>query len=91
MAELADGVHDLCLAALEMPDEMPPERVAVARVLGLEVLRAVLADDGDARYAERLHVVERDVLRRNDDRDTLTHLSLQALVALAQRVRRRRQ
>ena len=53
MAELADRVHDLRLAALQVPDEVPAERVAVARVLRLEILRAVLADDLDARVGER--------------------------------------
>ena len=56
MDELADLVHDLRLAALEVADEVPAERVAVALVLGHEVLRAVLADDLDARLGERGHV-----------------------------------
>src|SRR6266508_1173554 len=43
--ELADLVHDLRLAALEVADEVPAEPVAVGRVLRLEVLRTVLADD----------------------------------------------
>ena len=48
MDELADLVHDLRLSALEVADEVPAESVAVRRVLGLEVLRPVLADDLDA-------------------------------------------
>ena len=45
MDELADAVHDLHLVRLEVPDEVPAERVAVLGVLRLEVLGAVLADD----------------------------------------------
>ena len=37
-------------------------------VLGLEVLRAVLADDVDSGLGERGHVVDGDVLRGRDDR-----------------------
>ena len=47
---------------------MPAERVAVLRVLRLEILRAVLADDRDAGLDEQRHVGQRDVLRRGDDR-----------------------
>ena len=66
--ELADAVHDLRLAALQMADEVPAERVAVGCVLGLEVLRAVLADDLDSRLGQGGHVVDGDVLRGRDDR-----------------------
>ena len=69
MAELAERVHDLRLPALQMADEVPAERVAVARVLRLEILRAVLADDLDARLGERRQLVDRHVLRGDDDRD----------------------
>jgi len=44
-------------------DEMPAERVAVARVLRFEVLRAVLADDLDSGIREHLQLVHRHVLR----------------------------
>ena len=44
------------------------KRVAVARVLRLEVLGAVLAHDLDPRLGERTHLLDRDVLRRDDDR-----------------------
>ena len=83
MAELAGRVDDLRLAALQVADEVPAERVAVARVLRLEVLRAVLADDLDAGVGEHLHVVDRDVLRRDDDGDVRADLVRDARVALA--------
>ena len=76
MAELADRVHRLRLAALQVPDEVPPERRAIARVLRLEILRAVLADDAHARVLQRLHVVERDVLRCDDDRHARADFAL---------------
>ena len=53
MDELADPVHDLRLAALEVADEVPAEGVAVGGVLGLQVLGAVLADDLDPGLGER--------------------------------------
>ena len=56
MDELADPVHDLHLVRLEVADEVPAERVAVLGVLRLEILRAVLADHGDARLEQRRHV-----------------------------------
>ena len=67
MDELADLVHDLRLAALEVADEVPAERVAVSCVLGLEVLRAVLAHDLDSGLGQDGHVLDGDVLRRGDD------------------------
>ena len=42
------------------PEQLEQERVAVARVLGLEVLRAVLAHDFDARSGERTIIWNRD-------------------------------
>src|SRR5207245_3312466 len=42
MAELADPVDDFRLAALQVADEVPAERVAVRGVLCLEILGAVL-------------------------------------------------
>ena len=53
VAELAELAHDRRLAALQVADEVPAEGVAVARVLRLEILRAVLADDLDAGLGER--------------------------------------
>ena len=47
---------------------MPAEGVAVGSVLGLEVLRAVLADDCDAGLDERGQIGDLDVLRGRDDR-----------------------
>src|SRR5581483_7861746 len=70
VAELADRVDDLRLATLQMADEVPAEGVAVARVLRLEILRAVLTDDLDSRFRERAELVDRHVLRRDDDRDS---------------------
>ena len=70
----ADGVDPLHeredlrdLAALHVADEVPGEAIAVLGVLGLEVLRAVLADPRDAGLDECAEVLERDVLRRRDD------------------------
>jgi hypothetical protein len=56
-------------------------------VLRLHVLRSVLTDDAYAGVGQRLHVVERDVLRRRDDGDARADLLEDALVPLADRVR----
>ena len=45
--------------------------VAVDRVLRQQVLRAVLADDLDARLGEDPELLDGDVLRRRDDGDAL--------------------
>ena len=82
MTELACCIHDLRLAALQMTDEVPPERVAVAGVLHLEVLRAVLPHDLDARVGEQLELVERQVLRGDDDSDAGADLLPQRCIAL---------
>ena len=74
MDELADPVDDLRLAALEVADEVPAEGVAVDGVLGLQVLRAVLADDLDAGLGESGHVLRRtrtSWLRRRSPRADL--------------------
>jgi hypothetical protein len=71
-------------------DEVPAERVAVARVLRLQILRAVLADDLDAGVREHAELLDRDVLRRDDDRDAGADLGLDARVPLAELLRRRR-
>ena len=63
-------VHDRAPSALEVADEVPAEGVAVDGVLRLEILRAVLADDLDAGLGERGHVLDGDVLRRRDHRDS---------------------
>ena len=55
-----------------------------------QVLRAVLADDLDAGLGQRRQVFERDVLRRGDDGDARPDLLANALVALADLIRRRR-
>ena len=89
MAELADPVHDLRLAALQVADEVPAEGLAPALVLRLEVLRAVLADHLDARLGQHAHVLERHVLRRRDDRHARADLGADALEVLADEVRRR--
>src|SRR5437016_13627303 len=90
MDELADRVHGLRLAALEMPDEVPAEGVAVDRVLRLEILRAVLANDLDSGLGEDRQLLDRDVLRRRDDRDRVADLGADALVTLPNLVRRQR-
>jgi hypothetical protein len=68
-------------------DEVPAKRVAVLGVLALEILRAVLADDLDARLDEHRHVRQRDVLRRRDDRDVTADVAADALVGGADSVR----
>jgi hypothetical protein len=88
LAELADARR---LPALEVPDEVPAEAVAVLRVLPLEVLCPVLADDLDAGLGQRRHVVDGHVLRGCDDRDLRAELCADAVVALPDRVRRCRQ
>ena len=66
-----------------MADEVPAEAAAVARVLRLEVLRAVLSDDLDTRRCEPFEFVDRHVLRRGDDGDRRPDLRLDPLVPLA--------
>ena len=51
-----------------MPDEVPAKGIRVQLMLRLEVLGAVLADDLDPGLGEDGHLLERDVLRRGDDR-----------------------
>src|SRR5260221_132875 len=55
VTELARRVDDPRLAALEMADEVPAERVAVAGVLRLEILGTVLPDDLHAGVHQQLH------------------------------------
>ena len=61
----AHAAHQVaCLAALQMPDEVPGEAVAGDRLLGQQLLDAVLAHEHDARVGEhrqvgRLHVLDR--------------------------------
>src|SRR3954452_24571746 len=61
------GVREdlLDLAALELADEVPAE-AGVLAVLGLEVLRAVLPEQGQAGLGEHADLVERDVLHRGE-------------------------
>jgi hypothetical protein len=66
-----------------VPDEVPAERVAVAVVLRLQVLCAILAEDLDAGLGQSGQLLERDVLRRGDDRDVRPDLLANALVPLA--------
>ena len=66
-----------------MPDEVPAKAVAEARVLGLEILQAVLAHDGDAGLGQRLHLLRRHVLRRHDDGHALADLAPDAFVVRA--------
>ena len=85
MHELAEAVHDLHLVRLQVPDEVPAEGVAVARVLALEILRSVLAHHLDTGLCEGAQVVRGDVLRRDDDRDVRADLLAYARVALRDR------
>src|SRR5205085_2492347 len=91
MAELAQGVDGGRLSALEMADEMPPELRAVTVVLRLELLCAVLAHDLDSGLGEERELIDGDVLRRDDDRDTRADLLLDARVAVAHFLKRRMQ
>src|SRR3954451_3552610 len=68
LAELADGLR---LPALEMPDEVPAERIAPACMLRLDILRAVLADDLDARLRQCTDLFDGQVLGGDDDGDAL--------------------
>jgi hypothetical protein len=83
MDELAEGRDGVRLPGLQVADEVPAETVAELLVLGLEVLQAVLADDGHARLGEKLHLLRGDVLRRHDDGDALPDFALHALVVRA--------
>ena len=67
MHELAELAHGSGLPALEVADEVPAERVAVAGVLGLEILRPVLADHLHAGLGQGGHVLDGDVLRGGHD------------------------
>jgi hypothetical protein len=60
-------------------------------MLRLEILRTVLPDDLDACVREQGEIVERDVLRRDDDRDAAADFLSYADIPLAQRLNRRRQ
>jgi hypothetical protein len=82
MDELADAVHGLRLAALEVADEVPAKSVAVERVFRLEVLRSVLADHLHPSLCQDTQFLRRHVLRRRDDRDARTDLGADAVVAL---------
>src|SRR5206468_12707912 len=88
VAELAQLVHGLGLAALQVADEVPAEGRSIAGVLGLEVLGAVLADDLDPSLGERAEVLHVDVLRGGDDRHLGPELAANPLVALANGVSR---
>jgi hypothetical protein len=82
VAELAELADERRLAALQMANEMPAERVAVGVALRLQVLRAVLAHHVDARLGKRGQLGERDVLRGGDNGDTRADLLADALVSL---------
>ena len=68
-----DEAHErrdlLDLAALQLPDEVPRERVAVRIDLRDEVLRAVLPGDGEAGLGEHAELCGGDVLHGGDDLD----------------------
>src|SRR5262249_8056750 len=80
--ELAEPVDDLDLVRLQMPDEVPPERVAVDGVLPLEVLRPVLAHDLDAGLDEGTHLLDPHVLRRDHSRPRVPSLVANTRIAL---------
>src|ERR687897_3532739 len=88
MHELAEAVHGLRLAALQMADEVPPERVTVERVFRLQVLGSVLSDYLHPGLGQDAELLRRDILRRRDDRDTGADLGPDALVPLPDFVRR---
>ena len=64
---------------------MPAEGVTVTRMLGLEILRSVLAHHRDTGLCKCGKLVHGDVLRRDDDRDVRTDLLAHARVALRDR------
>jgi hypothetical protein len=74
--EFAERGHVAPLPRLQVPDEVPPEALAEARMLGLEVLETVFPHHGDAGLRERLHLLQGDVLRSHDYGDVLAHLIL---------------
>ena len=88
MTELAQLGDVPRLAGLEVADEVPAEAVAVALVLRREILGAILADDLHPALAERVHLLGRDVLRRDDDRHVRAHLGADALEVRADGLRR---
>jgi len=61
------GRHLLDLAALQRPDEVPCEQLAVAVLLGGQILGAVLAHERNAALGERGQVVGGHVLDRGED------------------------
>ncbi len=66
----ADERHDEPgLAALQVTDEVVVKGVAVHRVLGHQVLGAVLADQTDACVAQRAQMFGGDVFGRHQDAD----------------------
>ena len=71
-----------------MPDEVPPERIAVHRMLRLEILNAVLADHIDPALGKHAHLLEAHILRRGNNRYARPNVRLDALVARANLSRR---
>ena len=63
--------HLLDLAALELADEVPAEAIAGGRLLGLELLRAVLAEQLEAGLGERAEILGRHVLHRREQLDVV--------------------
>ena len=72
-----------------MPDEFHGMR-RVASVLGLQVLRLVLADHLHPGLGKSIHVLDGDVLGGRDDGDPRADLLLEPPEALADPVRRQR-
>jgi hypothetical protein len=71
-----------------VPDEVPAEAAAVERVLRLQVLRAVLADDLDPGLGQDGHVLGGHVLRGRDDRHPRADVGADAREPLGDAIRR---
>jgi hypothetical protein len=70
-----------------MADEVPPEGVAVAGVLRLQVLGPVLPHHLDPGLGQHGEVIGLDVFRRGDDGDVRPDVGPDSLVPLANLVR----
>ena len=73
-----------------MAYEVPAKRAAVELVLRGQILRAVLSDDLDPCIGELRELRDGDVLRCDDHGDAGSDFLPDALVALADLLRRRR-
>ena len=80
--ELAESVDDLDLVRLQVADEMPAEGIAIGRMLSLEILRTVLSHDLHPGLDQNCHLVHGDVLRGDDDGDSVPDLLAYAAIAI---------